>query len=63
MSIYSDHKVGALSDDEFREECARENRIDRAEREYIDDFERLADEEFDEDEQPPVECGGGENGC
>ena len=39
MSIYSDYKVGAISDDEFRNECARINREDRWEQEdlQIDD--------------------------
>jgi hypothetical protein len=44
MSIFSDHKVGALSDWEFEQECRRMN---REEREYIDDFERYAEEEDD----------------
>ena len=42
MSIFSDYKVGALSDWEFEQECKRMN---REEREYIDDFERYAEEE------------------
>ena len=42
MSIYSDYKVGALSDDEFNNLCAIENRKER----YIDDFERYADEDL-----------------
>lgn len=36
MSIFSDHDVGALSDDEFERECGRMNRRDRAEREKQD---------------------------
>lgn len=42
MSIYSDYKVGALSDDEFRNMCIREN---RQEREYIDEWEKYAEED------------------
>lgn len=34
MSIFSDYKVGALTEDEFRNECARMNREDRWEREH-----------------------------
>ena len=53
MSIYSDYKCGALSDDEYRNICNRENARERA---YVDDFERLyeeeADEEIDEEENP-----------
>lgn len=41
MSIYSDYKVGALSDDEFRNMCIRENRRER--QEYIDEWERYAE--------------------
>lgn len=52
MSIYSDYKVGALSDDEYDNLCAHENRKER----YIDDFERYAydDEDLviDDDEYP-----------
>lgn len=42
MSIYSDYKVGALTDEEFDHYGAIENRRDRWERthDYIDDFER-----------------------
>lgn len=54
MSIYSDYKCGALSDAEFRDECIRENRRDRYEREYIDDFERMFYESEDEND---VESG------
>ena len=43
MSIYSDYKVGALTDDEFDSLSARENRKER--REYIDDWERYAEED------------------
>ena len=48
MSIYSDYKVGALSDEEFREECKRINREDRIDREeYWKSFEN--DEEDDDE--------------
>ena len=40
MSVYSDYKVGALSETEYQNLCVRENARDRCEREYIDDFER-----------------------
>ena len=43
MSIFSDHKVGAMDDWEFEQECIRMNRRDR--QEYIDEFERLAEED------------------
>lgn len=46
MSIFSDYKVGALSDWEFEQEGRRMNREDRWEREhYIDEWDRLADED------------------
>ena len=39
MSIFSDYKVGALSDFEFEQECNRMNRQDRWEREHMyDDY-------------------------
>lgn len=37
MSIFSDHKVGALSDFEFNQECRRMNREDQ---EYFDQIDR-----------------------
>lgn len=33
MSIYSDYKCGALSDEQFENECRRENRRERINRE------------------------------
>ena len=45
--MYSDYKCGAISDSDFRNMCAREN---RKEREYIDIWERLAEETEDEKE-------------
>lgn len=41
MSIFSDYKCGALSDEEFRSACAEMNRQDRWEREH----------EFEDDEE------------
>lgn len=40
MSIFSDYKVGALSDFEFEQACRRMNREDRG---YIDEWERYAE--------------------
>lgn len=37
MSIFSDHDVGALSDEEFQMECIRMNNRDRIEREEEED--------------------------
>lgn len=34
MSIFSDYKAGALSDEEYRDECAYMNRQDRWEQEH-----------------------------
>ena len=52
MSIHSDKKAGALSDDEFRNLSIRENRKER----YIDEWERYAYEDedlvIDDDEYP-----------
>lgn len=56
MSLYSDKKCGALSDNEYKFLAARES---RKEREYIDDFERYAEEEdlvIDYDEYPYGYC-------
>lgn len=36
MSIYSDYKVGAISDEELRNFGVRENRRDRCERECLE---------------------------
>ena len=49
MSIFSDYKVGALSDVEFHNACVEMNARDRYEREHIDDWEMYAESE-DEDE-------------
>lgn len=51
ISIYSDYKVGALSDEEYHNLCAIENRRER----YIDDFERYAEEDdlvIDDEDYP-----------
>lgn len=51
ISIYSDYKVGALDDVEFHNLCVEENARERA---YIDEWERLADEDLviDDDDYP-----------
>ena len=51
MSIFSDHKVGAISDWEFEQECRRMNREDRYEREH----------EFDDPYEDNEEIGRCEN--
>ncbi len=48
MSIHSDYKVGALSDVEYRNLCAEENRRERA---YIDEWERIYYEEDDDESE------------
>jgi len=62
ISIYSDHKVGAIDDDEFRFLSNRENRRDRIEREMVvDSLEEMFDlmcgapEEDWEDEEMEVD--------
>ncbi len=42
MSIYSDHACGAISDDEFRDYCALENREER----YFNERQMILDELF-----------------
>ena len=37
MSIYSDHKCGAITDQEFRNACARENRKERTIMDELED--------------------------
>ena len=49
MSIFSDYKVGALSDWEYEQECRRMNREDRYEREH--EFDDLFECEDEEDEE------------
>ena len=49
MSIFSDHNCGALSDDEFREECKRMDRRERYEREHM--YDEYDDDELDEEEE------------
>ena len=52
MSIFSDYKVGALSEWEFEQEAARMNREDRYEREHLyDDLEIDDDCDDGEDEE------------
>ena len=45
MSIFSDHKCGAMDDFEFREECKRMNRRDRYE------YDEFDDDELDEEDE------------
>lgn len=47
MSAWSDWKCEALTDEEYRDLCAYENRVDRAEQEEIE-REMMEDEEDDE---------------
>ena len=49
MSIFSDHNCGALSDDEFREECKRMDRRERYEQEHM--YDEYDDDELDEEEE------------
>ena len=49
MSIYSDYKCGAITWEEFRRECARENREDRYYRDH--QFDDVQDEEDEYDEE------------
>lgn len=46
MSIYSDYNAGALSDDEFREFCKRENDMDRYDL-LIEKQEYCTDDDFE----------------
>lgn len=48
MSIFSDYECGAMSESEFRQECARMNRIDRDER--CAPYGIIPDREEDEEE-------------
>ena len=58
MSIYSDHKVGALSDEEFMALCAREDRLDRmyelaveTQGLYYTDDDMVEEDEYGDDEE------------
>lgn len=55
MSIYSDYKCGALSEDEFHSLAAWKNRRERA---YVDEFERLyyKDEESEDEDGFSTDC-------
>lgn len=48
MSIFSDYECGALSCDEYREECKRMNSRDRYERER--QYDEIDDDELDEED-------------
>ena len=45
MSIFSDHKHGAMDDFEFEQECRTMNRRDRYERDHEFDEEEVEDKE------------------
>lgn len=47
MSIFSDHKYGAMDDFEFEQECRTMNRRDRYERDH--EYDEFDDDEEDED--------------
>ena len=48
MSIFSDYEYGAMSYEEFREECKRMDRQEKYEREHqFDDNEESEDEDDD----------------
>ena len=49
MSIWSDYKCGALTDEEFRDECIKMNLQDRYEREHM--YDKWFDEDEEEDEE------------
>lgn len=59
ISAYSDYKCGALSDEQFENECRRMNRRDRIEREMVvSSLEEMCDlmcgapeEDYDEDSE------------
>jgi len=51
MSAWSDWKCGALSDEEYQNECARENRMERI-YDMMDDAE--CDESWEDDEEEDV---------
>lgn len=54
ISIFSDYKCGALTDEQFENECRRMNRRDRIEREELDglNIDTLAlDDWFDEEDE------------
>lgn len=45
MSVYSDYKCGAITEQEYKGHCVR---VNRQEREWVDDWERLYEEGEDE---------------
>lgn len=49
MSIFSDCKCGALTEEEFKMECTRMNNQDRYEQEHeFDDYDEEREEDYDE---------------
>ena len=51
MSIYSDHKVGALTDEEFKNACARADRIERYFEAHIAREEYLKENDYEEERE------------
>lgn len=51
MSIYSDYKVGALTEEEFKNACARANRIERYYEAHIIREEYLKANDYDEERE------------
>ena len=49
MSIFSDYYAGAMTDEEFRDECKRMDRQERYEREHM--YDKYFDEEDEEEEE------------
>ena len=49
MSIFSDHKVGALSDEEFEMSCVSMDIKDRYDEEHM--YDEYDDDELDEEEE------------
>lgn len=52
MSIYSDYKAGAMSEEEFKNACARADRIERyyeAREEYLkaNDYDEEREDDYD----------------
>ena len=50
MSIYSDYKCGALTEEEYHGHCVR---VNREEREWIDEWERMEYESEERDNDRP----------
>ena len=48
MSYISDYKCGAMTDEEYRGHCVR---VNRQEREWVDEWEKLEEESEDEEDE------------